>query len=88
MPQDFRYRRLGYVALNVSDVERSADFYREFVGLMSAGQALSGEHLFRCSERHHDVCPSSPAHSAALSAVGEGLRRSLRSAVSRCLAVL
>ena len=55
MPQDFRYRRLGYVALNVSDVERSADFYREFVGLMSAGQALSGEHLFRCSERHHDV---------------------------------
>ena len=33
MPQDFRYRRLGYVALNVSDVERSADFYRDFVGL-------------------------------------------------------
>jgi 2,3-dihydroxy-p-cumate/2,3-dihydroxybenzoate 3,4-dioxygenase len=55
MPQDFRYRRLGYVALNVSDVERSADFYREFVGLMPAGRALKGEQLFRCSERHHDV---------------------------------
>ena len=55
MPQDFRYRRLGYVALNVSDVERSGDFYRDFVGLTPAGQALNGEHLFRCSERHHDV---------------------------------
>ncbi len=55
MPQDFRYRRLGYVALNVSDVERSADFYRDFVGLTPAGQALNGEQLFRCSERHHDV---------------------------------
>ncbi len=55
MPLDFRYRRLGYVALNVSDVERSAQFYRDFVGLMPAGNALNGEHLFRCSERHHDV---------------------------------
>ena len=55
MPQDFRYRRLGYVALNVSDVERSGNFYRDFVGLTPAGQALNGEHLFRCSERHHDI---------------------------------
>lgn len=55
MPQDFRYRRLGYVALNVSDVRRSADFYRDVVGLTPAGEALNGEHLFRCSERHHDV---------------------------------
>jgi 2,3-dihydroxy-p-cumate/2,3-dihydroxybenzoate 3,4-dioxygenase len=55
MVQDFRYRRLGYVALNVSDVERSGKFYRDFVGLTPAGQALNGEHLFRCSERHHDI---------------------------------
>ncbi len=53
--QDFRYRRLGYVALNVSDVERSGNFYRDFVGLAPAGEALNGECLFRCSERHHDV---------------------------------
>ena len=55
MALDFRYRRLGYVALNVTDVERSSNFYRDFVGLTPAGQALNGEHLFRCSERHHDV---------------------------------
>jgi 2,3-dihydroxy-p-cumate/2,3-dihydroxybenzoate 3,4-dioxygenase len=55
MPLNFRYRRLGYVALNVSDVERSTEFYRDFVGLTPAGQALNGEHLFRCSERHHDI---------------------------------
>src|SRR4030095_5469616 len=55
MPLDFRYRRLGYVALNVTDVERSGNFYRDLVGLTPAGQALNGEHLFRCSERHHDI---------------------------------
>jgi 2,3-dihydroxy-p-cumate/2,3-dihydroxybenzoate 3,4-dioxygenase len=55
MAVDFRYRRLGYVALNVSDVERSAQFYRDFVGLAPAGEALGGERLFRCSARHHDV---------------------------------
>jgi 2,3-dihydroxy-p-cumate/2,3-dihydroxybenzoate 3,4-dioxygenase len=55
MPLNFRYRRLGYVALNVTDAERSGNFYRDFVGLTPAGQALNGEHLFRCSERHHDV---------------------------------
>src|SRR5262245_8192581 len=55
MPQDFRYRRLGYVALNVSDVARSGNFYRDFVGLTPAGEALNGERLFRCSERHHDI---------------------------------
>ncbi len=55
MAQDFRYRRLGYVALNVTDVARSSSFYRDFVGLTPAGQALNGEHLFRCSERHHDI---------------------------------
>jgi len=55
MALDFRYRRLGYVALNVTEVERSSNFYRDFVGLTPAGQALNGEHLFRCSERHHDI---------------------------------
>lgn len=55
MALDFRYRRLGYVALNVSDVERSVEFYRDFVGLMPAGEAANGERLMRCSARHHDV---------------------------------
>jgi 2,3-dihydroxy-p-cumate/2,3-dihydroxybenzoate 3,4-dioxygenase len=55
MALDFRYRRLGYVALNVADLERSTQFYREFVGLAPAGAAMNGEQLFRCSPRHHDV---------------------------------
>jgi 2,3-dihydroxy-p-cumate/2,3-dihydroxybenzoate 3,4-dioxygenase len=55
MALDFRYRRLGYVALNVSNVERSLEFYRDFVGLTPADRALNGEHLLRCSARHHDV---------------------------------
>ena len=67
MAPDFRYRRLGYVALNVSDIARSTAFYRDFVGLTPAGEALNGERLYRCSERHHDVI----LHEAA----APGLRR-------------
>ena len=55
MPLDFRYRRLGYVALNVSDVARSWDFYQQFVGLAAAGDAVNGERLLRCTAKHHDV---------------------------------
>lgn len=52
---DFRYRRLGYVALNATDLARSTRFYQERLGLTPAGAALNGEQLFRCSARHHDV---------------------------------
>ena len=51
---DIRYSRLGYVALNVSDLERSSAFYRDIVGLEQA-PSPPGCALFRCSERHHDV---------------------------------
>lgn len=55
MPIDFRYRRLGYVALNVSNLARSDPFYRDIVGLQPAGDTPTGERLYRCTERHHDV---------------------------------
>jgi 2,3-dihydroxy-p-cumate/2,3-dihydroxybenzoate 3,4-dioxygenase len=55
MALDFRYRRLGYVALNVTDMNRSVDFYTALLGLQAAGDAVNGEKLFRCSARHHDV---------------------------------
>ena len=55
MTEGLRYRRLGYVALNVCDVGRSLDFYEKRLGLQCAGEALNGEHLLRCSRRHHDV---------------------------------
>lgn len=55
MTLDFRYRRLGYVALNVTDMARSAKFYEAMLGLQKAGEAANGEQLYRCSSRHHDV---------------------------------
>ena len=55
MAEGLRYRRLGYVALNVSDIGRSLEFYEGRLGLQRAGEASNGEHLLRCSRRHHDV---------------------------------
>lgn len=54
MTQAFRYRRLGYVALNVTDLPRALDFYQTVVGLQPAGRA-GDEHFLRCSDHHHDV---------------------------------
>ena len=51
----FRYRRLGYVALNVTNLAASRRFYGELLGLQEAGTTASGDVAFRCSSRHHDV---------------------------------
>lgn len=48
----FRYRRLGYAALNVTDLGRSRDFYRRIVGLTEVCED-QGVTFFRCSEAHH-----------------------------------
>ena len=45
-----RYRKLGYVELNVTDLEKSVAFYRDTVGLEPAGKGPEGEQRFRCSE--------------------------------------
>lgn len=45
-----RYRKLGYVELMVTDLERSATFYRDIVGLEPAGEGPDGGRRFRCSE--------------------------------------
>lgn len=50
-----RYRRLGYLALNVSDVPRSADFYRDKVGLQQVAGPAQDVAYFRCSGKHHDL---------------------------------
>jgi 2,3-dihydroxy-p-cumate/2,3-dihydroxybenzoate 3,4-dioxygenase len=50
----FRYRRLGYVALNVGNLERSTAFYRDLVGLNVSDQNASFTAL-RCSRDHHNV---------------------------------
>jgi 2,3-dihydroxy-p-cumate/2,3-dihydroxybenzoate 3,4-dioxygenase len=52
-----RYRKLGYVALNVSDLERSNVFYRDTVGLMPVpfDTAPGSPRLFRCDWDHHNI---------------------------------
>lgn len=50
-----RYRRLGYVALNVSDVARSRHFYEDVVGLQFVEETAKGDVYLRCSDLHHDL---------------------------------
>ena len=52
---EIRYKRLGYVALNVSDLARSTAFYRDIVGLTPVPTDLPDTAMFRCSDWHHDV---------------------------------
>lgn len=50
----YRYRRLGYVALNVSELERSTAFYRDLVGL-SVTEVTPEFVALRCSRDHHNL---------------------------------
>jgi 2,3-dihydroxy-p-cumate/2,3-dihydroxybenzoate 3,4-dioxygenase len=52
---DFRYRKFGYVALNVSDLGRSTAFATEVFGLDTAGDSPAGDRFFRASPSHHDL---------------------------------
>lgn len=54
MSVPFRYRKLGYAALNVTDLDRSVAFYRDLVGLDLVER--SGETAYlRCSSDHHNL---------------------------------
>ena len=50
-----RYSKLGYIALNVSDVERSAHFYEKMWGLQANGTLEDGSRFFQCSDDHHNL---------------------------------
>jgi 2,3-dihydroxy-p-cumate/2,3-dihydroxybenzoate 3,4-dioxygenase len=54
-----RYAKLGYVALNVSDVKRSLGFYVGQVGLTITGDDSLGRVYLRCTDGDHDLvlCP-------------------------------
>ena len=53
--QPFRYSKLGYLALNVTDLERSIAFYRDMVG-MELVESRAGEYAFlRCTDQHHEL---------------------------------
>ncbi|WP_096697601.1 VOC family protein [Polaromonas sp. AER18D-145] len=51
----FRYRKLGYVALNVTDLERSVRFYTDMVGLDLSEPFGAGPAFLRCGADHHNV---------------------------------
>ncbi len=50
-----RYDKLGYIALNVSNLERSLEFYVRQVGLMHVGTDDQGRAFLRCSGDHHNI---------------------------------
>jgi 2,3-dihydroxy-p-cumate/2,3-dihydroxybenzoate 3,4-dioxygenase len=50
-----RYRKLGYVALNVSDVGRARAFYETQLGLQPGGEGPGGDVFFRCGFEHHAI---------------------------------
>ena len=51
----FRYRKPGYVALNVTDLEKSIGFYRDLVGLQLEARSGDDVAYLRCSDDHHNV---------------------------------
>lgn len=50
-----RYKKLGYVELTVTDLDRAVAFYRDVVGLEPVGRGPEGEYRFRCSEDPYGV---------------------------------
>jgi len=52
---DVRYRQLGYIALNVTDLAASREFYEVKVGLKVDEDPLNGRLFLRCSDLHHDI---------------------------------
>jgi 2,3-dihydroxy-p-cumate/2,3-dihydroxybenzoate 3,4-dioxygenase len=52
--QNFRYRKPGYVAIQVSDIDRSVAHYRDIVGL-TLEQSAAGVAFMRCNEDHHNL---------------------------------
>ena len=54
MTADFRYSRLAYVALNVTDLARTLAFYTDIVGL-DATEVADREAALRCGPDHHNI---------------------------------
>ena len=54
MAAPFRYRKLGYAALSVTDLDRSIAFYRDLIGLDLVERSGDSAYL-RCSSDHHNL---------------------------------
>lgn len=55
MVAPFRYKRLGYLMMNVSDIERSTRFAQDVFGLDLVRERSDGVRFFRGSHHHHDI---------------------------------
>lgn len=55
MGSNFRYKRLGYLALTVTDIEASTRFLTDIFGLDYVEQAEDGTRFFRVGVGHHDL---------------------------------
>ena len=54
MQRAFRFRQLAYIALSVTDLRRSTEFYTDIVGLECVERSPDAV-LLRCSDWHHDI---------------------------------
>ncbi|MCG7201509.1 VOC family protein [Marinobacter pelagius] len=54
MSVPFRYKKLAYAAVNVTDVKRSVEFYKNIVGLDLVDE-FEEVAFFRCSKDHHNI---------------------------------
>lgn len=54
MAANFRYSRLVYAALNVTDLARTTDFYTDIVGL-DVTETAAGQTALRCGPDHHNI---------------------------------
>lgn len=62
MQVPFRYKKIAYAALNVTDLSRSVPFYRDLMGL-DLVEEQPGVAFLRCSRDHHSiVLYESPVH--------------------------
>ena len=50
-----RYKKLGYVAFNVSNLDKSIAFYRDMVGLDHVKTNDHGEAFLSCNSDHHNI---------------------------------
>jgi 2,3-dihydroxy-p-cumate/2,3-dihydroxybenzoate 3,4-dioxygenase len=50
-----RYQKLGYVGINVTDIERARPFYENIVGLQFVDTASDGSVRYRCSGDYYNV---------------------------------
>lgn len=55
MSRNFRYKRLGYLALSVTDIDASTRFLRDIFSLDYVEQAEDGARYFRVGVGHHDL---------------------------------